>query len=292
MQTGLVTARHLRATGATRADIRRALEAGALIRPRRGWYADASTPAAVLAACRVGGALSCISALDLAGAWVLESPGPHVRVSSGVDVTRMRSSVLHWTSERVTPGVDSLDDALRWATTCLDFRALVVAVDSLAHRRLLSASRIRSVLLGSARGRRVLAAHDPRCESGIETLVRLALRRLRIVVRTQVQIAGVGRIDFLIGERLVVEADGYEWHSDPVAFERDRARDRELVRRGYVVVRASYRQVLDDLDGVVLAIRDVIARRDHRWRAVHRTQLSRSGYLVDLSSTNGQDREA
>jgi very-short-patch-repair endonuclease len=292
MPTELVTARQLRAAGASRAAIRRALETGTLLRPRRGWYATPSVPAPIIAACRVGGALSCISALHLAGAWVLDPAVLHVRVSSGVDVTRARRTVVHWTAKRVPPGVDSLDDALLLATTCLDFRALVVAVDSLAHRRILSAARIHSLLSGSARGRRALAAHDRRCESGIETLVRLGLRRLRIVIRTQVQIAGIGRVDFLIGDRLVVEADGYEWHADPVAFERDRARDRELVRRGYVVVRASYRQVLDDLDEVVLAVRDVIGRRDHRWRAVHRTQLSRSGYLVDPSSINDRDRES
>jgi len=97
-----------------------------------------------------------------------------------------------------------------------------------------------------------------------------------------VVIPGVGRVDFLIGERLVVEADGYEWHASREAFERDRERDRELVRRGYVVVRASYRQVLDDLDAVILAILDVVRRRDHHWRAVHRAQLSAGGYLVDV----------
>ena len=99
-------------------------------------------------------------------------------------------------------------------------------------------------------------------------------------------IAGVGRVDFLIGDRLVLEADGYEWHGERVAFERDRKRDRELVRRGYIVIRATYSQVMDELDAIVLAVLDVLRRRDHRWRAVHRTQLSAAGYLVDLSSTN------
>jgi very-short-patch-repair endonuclease len=276
----------------TRHQIAQAVAVGSLLRPRRGWYAMPGTPAAILTACRVGGALTCASALQFAGAWVIDTTRVHVRVSSGVAVERRPACVLHWTSERVVPGVDTPEQALRVATACLDFRALVVVADSLVQRDLLTPSRLREILGSSARGRRALVAHDPRCESGIETLVRLALRRLRVVVRTQVPIPGVGRVDFVIGQRLVVEADGYEWHADPVAFERDRARDRELVRRGYVVIRATYRQVLDDLDTVVLAVREVIARRDHHWRAVHRAELSRSGRLVDRSSINARDLES
>jgi very-short-patch-repair endonuclease len=178
------------------------------------------------------------------------------------------------------------------ALECADIRTLVIAVDSLANRRILAASRLREILEPSARGRRVLGLHDPAAESGIETLVRLGLRRHRIRARSQVVIAGVGRVDFLIGQRLVIEADGYDWHGDRIAFERDRARDRELVRRGYVVIRASYAQVTTDLDAVIIAVLAVVRRREHHWRAVHRAELSESGYLVDLSSTEARDSES
>src|SRR5690606_29569534 len=117
---------------------------------------------------------------------------------------------------------------------------------------------LRALLHATARGRRVLALHDPAAESGIETLVRLALRRHRIRARSQVTIPGVGRVDFLIGDRLVIEADGFEWHGSREAFERDRDRDRELVRRGFVVIRLSYARVMGDLDGAMLAVLDVV----------------------------------
>src|SRR5690606_16212758 len=102
---------------------------------------------------------------------------------------------------------------------------------------------------------------DPAAESGIETLVRLALRRHRIRSRSQVVIAGVGRVDLLVGERLVIEVDGYRWHGDRAAFEADRDRDRELVRRGYVVLRPSYERVTTDLDRVMVAVLDIVRRR-------------------------------
>lgn len=285
MQTGLYSTRLLRANGLTKHDVRRAVAAGTLTRPRRGWYATGTTPPEVITAARVGGRLTCLGALRLHGAWTLDEPELHVRVADGVAIGRVGRVHVHWTPQRIGPGVDTVAEALRSAITCADLRSLVIAIDSLANRGILGTTELRAVLDTTSRGRRAWALHDPAAESGIETLVRLGLRRHRIRVATQVSIAGVGRVDFLVGQRLVIEADGYDWHGDRVAFERDRERDRELVRRGYVVIRASYRQVTTDLDAVIVAVLAVVRRRDHQWRAVHRTELSESGYLVDVSST-------
>lgn len=285
MNTGLFSTRLLRANGLRRSDIRRALSTGALTRVRRGWYCADATPPQVATAARVGGSLTCLAALQSHGAWILGDAGTHVRVANGVTVIQQPGVRVHWTAERVGPGLDSVEDALATAVACVDFRALVIVADSLANRGILTPIRLQAVLGTMPRGRRVLAVHDPAAESGIETLVRLALRRHRVRARSQVVIPGVGRVDFLIGDRLVIEADGYDWHGGRAEFERDRERDRELVRRGYIVIRASYRQVTTDLDAVVGAALDVIRRREHRWRAIHRTQLSESGYLIDLSST-------
>ncbi len=52
------------------------------------------------------------------------------------------------------------------------------------------------------------------------------------------------RVDLMIGERLIVEVDGREHHSDPVAFERDRVRDARLSALGYRVLRFSCNQVM------------------------------------------------
>jgi very-short-patch-repair endonuclease len=292
METGLFSTRQLVSRGLTRADIRRAIESGGLARVRRGWHAVPGTPPGVVTAARVGGRLTCVPALRMHGAWTLDQPTPHVQISSGVAVGRVGGARLHWTADRVEPGLDSAEDALAVAIRCADLRALVVVVDSLANRRILTPARLRGVLEATARGRQVLALHDSTAESGIETLVRLALYRLQLVARSQVAIPDIGRVDFLIGERLVIEADGYEWHADRLAFERDRARDRELVRRGYVVIRASYRQVVDDLEEIMIAVTDIVRRRDHRWRAVHRTQLSKLGYHVDLSLTDTRISES
>jgi very-short-patch-repair endonuclease len=50
--------------------------------------------------------------------------------------------------------------------------------------------------------------------------------------------------DFIWREqRLVVETDGWGYHSSRAAFEADRARDVQLQRRGFTVLRFTYRQV-------------------------------------------------
>lgn len=292
MRTQPLSTRHLHDHGLGRRDIRHAVDAGMLVRLRRGWYATADTHPSVAAATRVGGRLTCLEVLKVHGAWILPEPALHVRVSSGIAVRPHRGVRIHWSPERLTPGLDGIEEALDSAMGCGDLRSLVVAIDSLANHRLIPRARLRALLHATARGRRVLALHDPAAESGIETLVRLALRRHRIRARSQVTIPGVGRVGFLIGDRLVIEADGFEWHGSREAFERDRDRDRELVRRGFVVIRLSYARVMGDLDGAMLAVLDVVRRRDHRWRAVHRTQLSESGYLIDLSSMNPRQAES
>jgi very-short-patch-repair endonuclease len=53
-------------------------------------------------------------------------------------------------------------------------------------------------------------------------------------------------VDFLWPrQRLVVEVDGFAFHSDRAAFERDRARDAALVAAGFRVIRVTWRQLVD-----------------------------------------------
>ena len=67
---------------------------------------------------------------------------------------------------------------------------------------------------------------------------------------------GPYEVDFLWRDwRLIVEVDGYRHHGDRSAFERDRARDAHLQSLGFRVMRFTYRQVKDDPDSVLAAVR-------------------------------------
>ena len=59
-------------------------------------------------------------------------------------------------------------------------------------------------------------------------------------------------VDFLWpAERLIVEVDGYAFHSTRTAFERDRLRDADLQARGYRVIRVTWRQLVDESEAVL-----------------------------------------
>lgn len=263
---GIASIAALEESGVSARQVERSAAHGTIERLRRGWYAvpDASEP--VVRAVRAGGALACVSALAAMGVWTMPDARLHVVIPRGTRATARTSVRLH-RSERERTGfpVQAPAEALETALACVDLRASVVLVDSVLNQRLLSQDQIEQICARSARGRRVLALSDARSESGIETLARLALVRARVGVRTQVRIPGIGRVDLVIGDRLVLELDGEEWHD----FEQDRARDRALTLRGYLVIRASYRQVMDGWPLVEAQILALVRRREHLWRAPH-----------------------
>ena len=109
--------------------------------------------------------------------------------------------------------------------------------------------------------RSLLIEADGVAESITESVALFRLRRLGLRLRQQVSIAGVGRVDALIGLHLVIELDGREFHAD--RFEEDRRRDALLSIRGYRVLRFSYRQVFERWGEVKAAILAATARGDH-----------------------------
>jgi very-short-patch-repair endonuclease len=71
----------------------------------------------------------------------------------------------------------------------------------------------------------------------------------------------VGRyeVDFVwVGEGLAVEVDGYKFHQDRSAFERDRRRDAALLADGWRVMRFTWRQIVEEPFTVVARIAQVL----------------------------------
>lgn len=262
---GVFSARQLGMHGLSRSAIEMHLRTRRLRRLRRGWYATEDADPSVAAAAAAGGRLSCVSALAHLGAWTMPHRDLHLRAAAGTSAVAAPGRRIHWTRERLGDDavIDDVATSLRIAVGCLDLRAAVVVVDSALNRGLVAPDSLVHALASTPRGRHILRLCDGRAESGIETLARLALRSRNLRVTPQVLVAGIGRVDLLIGDRLVFETDGKEWHAD---FERDRARDRALVARGYLVIRASCRQVMGDWATIEHQIHAIVARRDHLWR--------------------------
>jgi len=177
----------------------------------------------------------------------------HPRHRPGIRVHRTRS-LQHSLHEgvRVTTPLRTLQDLATTATRSDIERA----VEEAQVRRLVTPDELEP--------HRILAlAHEPsltrsQAERRLLGLIRAAGLP---APRTNVRI-GAYEVDFLWADhRLVVEVDGFAFHSTRAAFERDRARDRALQAAGYAVLRITWRQLVEEPEAVVAALAAALVRR-------------------------------
>lgn len=142
----------------------------------------------------------------------------------------------------------------------------MAAIDSALNGRLIGMSALEAVFSDFPLSSRLLLDRaDGSSQSGLESVARFRLRARRLRVRTQVVISGVGRVDLLIGDCLVVELDGYAFHATGESFESDRRRHLALQALGYRVIRLSYRQVMTEWGSAERVILGMVRRGDHLW---------------------------
>jgi len=265
---GVATYSQLLREGLARQQIDQLVGAGRLLRVRRGWYALPSADPDVLRAVRAGGALTCVSALRHYGVWVPSTRDLHIRMSEPHRTAAVPDGVKRCRNGRAAPAiaVDPLAVALIPAMACLDDEGVVVVLDSVRNLRLLTFPDLTGLLHGQPeRVHRLLALTVADSQSGTESMVRFRLWRQRVKVRPQVVIGGVGRVDLLVGNRLVLEIDSHEHHTGLANYTRDRERDRALVRLGYVVVRLTYQQVVHGWGEVWPDLLALIRTDRHHW---------------------------
>jgi len=184
------------------------------------------------------------------------------------------AAIMHWQSAAWgsgVPVVESVREAIRQVLLCRDRETSIAVIDSALNRRAITWSELRAIIARlPIRFASVLELVDGASESGLETLCRLRLMALGLRIRSQVAIDGVGRVDLVVGDRLVIEADGREWHAGPRSFLRDRTRDLALMRLGYIVLRVGYEHVLHEWQLVELAVLGIVGRGEHLWTSRHR----------------------
>ncbi|MEO7005837.1 MAG: DUF559 domain-containing protein [Terrimesophilobacter sp.] len=271
---GLAATHELYARGYGKSLLRAAVGSGGILRVRNGWYCRPDLAVELQQAARVGGRLACVSAARFYGLWVPGYPGAlHVQVPPDACQLRSRSDyrrrlselagrhvVVHWStavapSRLLVPLPSCVDQVARTHPAEFGF----VVAESAMHERRLTAAQWRSILAGLPRRlRRTLAAVGRFSESGTESMFSFRMREVGVCFRQQVCI-GRDRVDFLIGDRLVVEIDSTGYH-DPVA---DRRRDARLSMRGYRVLRFHYDQVVNHWDDVLGSVLAALARGDH-----------------------------
>jgi len=236
---------------------------GEIRRIRNGVFASPSADPRIVTAAGHGGSLTCAGALRMHGIWVLEDDDfPHVSLGSHGRVHHDRCSCVgHFYEGRTALGLADVEDALVHLHACHGDEAFFASLESaLASRKLNAAgrARVRSRLPVRARWLVDLARVD--AGSGVESLLRLRLHPLGIRLDSQVEILGVGRVDFVIEGRLILEVDGAEFHSGRDAWRRDRKRDAVASGLGYETLRISYDMILDEWRVVEAAIVAAVLR--------------------------------
>lgn len=270
---GVASVASLKARGFGPGLLRRAVSSGLVERVRKGWLALPDAPPDLVRAVSLRGRLGCVSAAEYRGLWVhLRSDNVHIAVPrhSGRATAHATAGVIaHWQSENWSAdrsALESLPDMALQIATCLPSEQAIATLDSALNRELLTMAQLIEGFESSRLDLSpLLRLLDPASQSGLESLCRVRLARLGLPVRSQVLIQDVGRVDLLVGDRLIIETDGREWHSSTEAFDNDRDRDLRLGLLGYRALRLTYAQVVRDWPLVELSIRAMVARGEHLW---------------------------
>lgn len=267
---GIARARTLIGAGATRADLRRAVDRGSVLRLRDGVYALPMVDATTRLAALHGGEVACASALRRRGVWVLEDARA-VHVWVGRRGRRFAHDgcgcVTHHDDGASAFGTVSIVQALVQIAGCLGDEAFFAAFESAWHLGLLSSRDRAEVRAGlRARQRWLVDIARPDAESGLESILRLRLVRLGIRLESQVWIDTVGRVDFLVDGILILESDGREGHAKEAERHKDLVRDARAAAAGYERLRFDYALIIHDWPTVEAAITATL----HRLRATRR----------------------
>lgn len=256
--------------GFTRHAIRAAVDLGAVGRVRRDWIALPDAPAELRAAAELGGRLACLSAVRRLGLWHLADGLEHFSAAHSAGHTAVGPGQrMHWSIGPVVATrhtlVEPIENALVHVADCQPFENALAVWDSALNTKLVTPHHLARLRLRTRAANAVREAMSSLSDSGIETIPLARLDALGITVRQQVLLAG-HRVDGLIGQRLVLQIDGYTHHSSAAQRGADIAHDRALTLLGYTVLRVDYRQVLFDWPSVEADILRAMAQGLHEAR--------------------------
>ncbi|WP_438352993.1 endonuclease domain-containing protein [Microbacterium sp. CJ88] len=234
---------------------------------RRVWVALPDADALAVTAARAGVVITCVTQAKRLGLWVLGGEELHVAAPPHAQRPRLHTdAVLHWRAPLITraPGAlgDGIENVLVQVAHCQPREAALAVWESALNKRLVDRAVLGRLTL-TAHARSLLDECTPFSDSGLETIVVPRLRWMKLRIVPQAWLEG-HRVDFLIGDRLVLQIDG----ATHVGRQResDVRHDAQLMLRGYHVIRVGYAQVLDDWPGVQQQIMTAVAQGLHRAR--------------------------
>ena len=173
----------LTAMGASRAQLRTAVQCGELVRVRNGWLALPDAPADVVRAVAFGGRLACLSSARYHGLWTPDDDRVHVAVPrhAGRVHGHPDDLIIHWQSPAWSAHpsvVEPVPELVRQVLLCCLREDALTVIDSALNAGVLSAAELAAVVEGlPPRFAPVIGEVDSRSESGLETFCRVRLTR-------------------------------------------------------------------------------------------------------------------
>ncbi|WP_353712817.1 type IV toxin-antitoxin system AbiEi family antitoxin domain-containing protein [Arthrobacter sp. K5] len=262
-RAGVARASALQGAGFTRTALGKAVAAGRIVRIRRGVYSLSREAGVFGLALHHNALLTCLSAAPTYRLWTLDGTGP-LHLSPGHKATPPgalpHGRCLH--AHHPWLPVAGLADVLIHALRCLPELESLVMVQCAAQRGDITVEFLRRKLPGNrnARARAVLDHVIPRADSVLEVLANFHFRRAGLHVRRHVELPGVGEVDFLIEDCLVVETDGGT-HLEPRQVKKDRKRNNATVIGGRLGLRYGYDDVVNHPARMVAEVLAVLELR-------------------------------
>lgn len=252
----------VRRAGFSDRDIRNAVMAGRIVRLRHGVLALPGAAPDLVAAVLGNGLLTCASAAAYRRLWVLFPP---TKLHLLCRHAGPANAVIHresWVQAREPIRVASTADVLLHALRCLSAVDAAVMVECAVNQGVTTLEYIRARLPGNRNGaaRRVLDLVDGTADSPIEVVGRLMFRANGIFTETQVDLPGIGIVDFLLEGFLIVELDGAT-HLEPRQVLKYRSRNNASILSGYAVLRYGYADVVHHPDRLLREVQQVLRGR-------------------------------
>jgi very-short-patch-repair endonuclease len=286
-QYGVVSRAQMSSIGFTQKAIEHRLKKSAIEVVRPAVYRLVGAPITweqkLMAMCLWAGQGSAASHRSAAALWRLPGfdPGPTElttkRAIKADDVTVYRTIALEEAEITDIAGIPttSIGRTLVDLAAVSPVRLIEDAVDDIMRRRLLTLSEIRDLLRRCAKERRqgtrllrrVLQSTDVRVigtQSVFESrLLRLLLKaelprpipQFRIKEKSRL----VARVDFAYPDaKVIIEAESHRWHSGPRAIDKDNDRYDELRALGWIVIRVTWHQLMNEPHKVIERVRDAL----------------------------------
>jgi len=264
---GIAHSSDLRAAGYSAYEVRKAVDAGSLERMHRSWLLSPSCSAARRAAAQVSARITCVSAAREQGLWTPDAEGIHVAVTRTACRTKHPGLTVHWGEGPVPVArfavVEPTLNVLFHVARCLVPSSAATVWESALRTGAVTLPQLRRTRWGTPAATQVLDRIGAQSDSGIETTFVGIAHSCGVEVRQQILIDG-HPVDALIGEWLVVQLDGFEFHGKPKDRRRDMRQDARLALLGYTVLRFDYQQVMFDPRYVQDTLQNAIAQGLHR----------------------------